>query len=226
MNWAIRFVQRSVDSVSIRLLGVGLPRMIKRWWYCGQWMTFREDLNSQKQEARSDYVEYPVEGKFMFNPFQTILQGQKKDLVDGLIPGFRLGNRIGLYEQIGGAYYSRGTGSHSDWAMWDDGKKIDLRLARVITVEEFEKVFPPRLRAPIKISVDDRLPDDDRTVYIWFNFQTHKDDKAHDGRYEGEQWHEIRGLASKEIPPDVIPVKGSTHYRIVFWAEREGFESS
>lgn len=117
-----------------------IPKKIENWWAYGSWYMFRSDLYPKK-EYRSDYIEYPIEDKFMFNPFNTI--GGSEDLIDGLIPAYRHKELIGLYS-IGHGYYSSGTGSHSDWASWDNGKHYDLKLKKVITVEEFNEVFPPR----------------------------------------------------------------------------------
>lgn len=116
------------------------PKEVKKWWAYGNWYMLRGDLHPHK-EYRSDYIEYPIEEKFMFNPFNTI--GGDADLIDGLIPAYRYKGFIGLYS-IDGGYYSLGD-SMSDWASWDNGKSYDLKLKKIITLEEFNKVFPPRL---------------------------------------------------------------------------------
>ena len=140
-----------------------MPKTVKKWWYCGEWCTYRSEM-SVHEERRSAYVEYPIEGKFMFNPHDTVLGNQ--DLVEGLIPAYRHNGYIGLYKQVGHAYYGQGQGAHSDWASWDDGLNIDLRLVKVITVQEFKKVFPPRKWSPSWIPVEERLPDNPRVVKV------------------------------------------------------------
>lgn len=100
-----------------------MPKFKFGWMYCIQWCLHLDHLR-HAGSLTSD-PECPIEGKFMFNPYKTVLDGNKD-----MIPAIRIGNYIGYYKVIK-RYYSPGQGAHSDWAHWDDGLYADLRLVKV-----------------------------------------------------------------------------------------------
>jgi hypothetical protein len=92
----------------------GFPKLIRNHWYCGAW-----------------YLHKGEEGVPVFNPFRTgLVRDDTADLIDDLIPAYRIAGKIGLYKQVG-EKYPYGCGG-SDLAPWDDGKAIDLRFVRSI----------------------------------------------------------------------------------------------
>jgi hypothetical protein len=106
----------------------------------------RSDSDQAGGEYRGAHYRWPREGVFIFNPHETIFK--KRGLVDGLVPAFRRGDYVGLY-RCEKTYYGQGMGSHSDWASWDDGKKTDWTLVRIVNqmeVPSCSEDFYPKVR--------------------------------------------------------------------------------
>jgi hypothetical protein len=82
-------------------------------WYCYQDMV-RMERRKYHREDNSAPVKYPIEGIFMFNPYETILKDRK-----ALIPAFRSGKYVGYYK-VFRIYYDTGP-----------EYKADLRLVKV-----------------------------------------------------------------------------------------------
>ena len=102
-----------------------MPIFKFEWTYCVSWYWYRSQLQWKGEEFRDSHVKYPIEGMFMFNPYETILRDRK-----ALIPAFRTGEYVGYYKVMR-VYYKYHQGEHSDWAGWDDGLYADLRLVKV-----------------------------------------------------------------------------------------------
>ena len=97
------------------------PSKIIGHWYCGAWYLHNDQP-------------WPVEGKVMFNPHICGFWNAKNSsgLVEGLIPALRRGDLVGLY-RVESRYRIPGMGS--DLACWDDGRKVDLKLVKVVKGE-------------------------------------------------------------------------------------------
>lgn len=101
-----------------------LPLEINELWYCGKWY-----LHKSK--------EWPVEDEAMFDPFECDMWGRGEDsgLIDGLIPAYKKEGWVGLYKI---ARWIPPSSPFYDGAPWDDGKKVDLKLVKVIPESELE----------------------------------------------------------------------------------------
>lgn len=111
------------------------PQKVEGHAHCISWHLSRAEANDEGKESRSDYFRWPVEGKFLFNPHK-VFWNDNSGRVGELVPAFRFGDKVGLYRQVGELYYGQGTGGHSDWASWDDGKKGDWELVEVVDASE------------------------------------------------------------------------------------------
>lgn len=114
------------------------PRTVKRHWYCGAWHLHRGK-----------------EGRIVFNPFRTGFCGDDtSELIDGLIPAIRVGDRIGLYKQVGQKYRET---SFYDGAPWDDGYMVDLRYVRSVRAAMVDKsTETARAKEQASMSREDR----------------------------------------------------------------------
>ncbi len=110
---------------------------VNKYWYCGEWYMYRSAIHDRyltgsDEEYRGDYMQWPVEGKILFDPFSVGLVGFAEDefrLIDGLIPAMRVGDRIGLYRIT---YHHPPRSRNYDGLSWDNGCKVDLVFERSI----------------------------------------------------------------------------------------------
>jgi len=111
----------------------GMPKVVKDYWYCGEWYLYREKEKKEGREYRSAHTPWPVEGKVVFNHHRCLFDKDREDvLVDGLIPAIKIGDKVGLYEKTGG----KSPGFWHDSLPWDDGVRIELTLRKVIDESE------------------------------------------------------------------------------------------
>lgn len=134
---------RWIRKLLWNLMRPGFPVEVKGYWYCERWQNYQRHLarsvgseyfNGWDKERLPDSpMDHPsVDGVMGFNPHRTgIIGNDRSGLVDCLIPAIRIGDRVGLYRIVREPYYEFG-GPHSDWATWDDGKHLDLRLAKTV----------------------------------------------------------------------------------------------
>ncbi len=131
-------MKKLLEKLYRKLKGISpkFPLKVIKYWYTGRWYLYRSDLNDKGLEARSDYVEYPIEGMFMFNPYKCGLCGHDNDskngLIEGLVPAYKEGNKIGLYKLV--KQYSSNCGS--DRLDWDNGMYADFVLVKIIKVKK------------------------------------------------------------------------------------------
>lgn len=110
------------------------PRSVNEHWYCGKWYLYLADLHV-KGEHRGTTLNPPdmpvcATDVVAFNPWRTgHIDNDVSGLVDGLIPAIRIGDKVGLYRQVGRKYR---TTSFYDGAPWDDGYHVDLEFVRAI----------------------------------------------------------------------------------------------
>jgi hypothetical protein len=124
-------MKKILQKLILKVKGVpkSFPLTVERFWHTGKWYMYRSDLNDKGLESRSDYVPFPIDGMFMFNPFKCgIRTNDKSGLIKGLVPAFKEGNKIGLY-RVDRVYKTGG----DDRLYWDDGYYTDLTLVDIIT---------------------------------------------------------------------------------------------
>lgn len=113
----------------------GFPLSVKGFWYSYSWyswlckcdiLEYGDRMSGDKANSVS-----PATDRIAFNHFRCgIKNDNKTNLIDGLIPAIRIGDKIGLYKVVKGPYYRKH--NHSDRAGWDDGKEIDLKFVKSI----------------------------------------------------------------------------------------------
>lgn len=116
--------------------GAEFPRTVDEHWYCGAWYEYLAKLRDQGAYTGTTMdppeIASPANGEFAFNPWHTgHANPDTTGLIDGLVPAMRLGNRVGLYKQIGPRYR---TTSFYDGLPWDDGYFVDLKFVRSIAL--------------------------------------------------------------------------------------------
>ena len=110
------------------------PAEVVGHWYCGSWYMYLSDLRDKEKymglSLDPKEIESPAPDQVAFNPYHTgHARSDTSGLIDGLIPAIRVGDKIGLYKQVGSRYQDT---SFYDGLPWDDGYKIDLRFVRSV----------------------------------------------------------------------------------------------
>ena len=98
------------------------PRVRKRFWYCGEMITYSSDLYREGKPCRTRDMELPCD-RFIVNPYSD--SGGKIPKVGDILPCIKIDGLIGYYEVLEKRRYSS---AGSDFAPWDDGYEIDLKL--------------------------------------------------------------------------------------------------
>ncbi len=94
---------------------------VEKFWYCGRFNSYQYDLYKAGKLHSAAAITLPCE-EFLINPFDG--NTPKEGMV---IPCQKLHGWIAYYKVTKvGMYSSRG----SDFAHWDNGEIIDLRLVR------------------------------------------------------------------------------------------------
>lgn len=97
------------------------PKIKEKFWYCGEIYTYSYDLDRAGKPSKTSEMELPCE-KFIINPYSDA--GGKVPQVGDIIPCIKIDGWIGFYLVTKKDWYSH----YGDFAMWDDGKAVDLKL--------------------------------------------------------------------------------------------------
>ncbi len=98
------------------------PRVKKDFWYCGEIYHYSHELQQAGKPWKTSEMNLPC-GKFIINPFRD--SGGKIPNVGDIVPCIKLDGWIGFYKVTKKYMYSS---PGSDFAMWDDGYHINLKL--------------------------------------------------------------------------------------------------
>lgn len=105
------------------------PKVKKKFWYCGEINDYAYDLMKQGKPWKTSEMNLPCE-KFLINPYSD--SGGKVPKVGDIIPCIKLYGWIGYYLVTNKGWLSH----YGDFALWDDGKAVDLRLHHIEYVGE------------------------------------------------------------------------------------------
>lgn len=97
------------------------PKKKERFWYCGAIYNYSYDLNRAGKPWKTKEMELPCE-KFIINPYSDT--GGKIPRVGDILPCIKIDGWIGFYLVTRKGWYSH----YGDFAPWDDGKEVDLKL--------------------------------------------------------------------------------------------------
>lgn len=98
------------------------PKKKERFWYCGEIYDYSHELLKAGKPYTTREMELPCD-KFIINPYSDT--GGKIPKVGDIIPCIKSDGWIGFYLVTDkGRYSSAG----SDFASWDDGYEINLKL--------------------------------------------------------------------------------------------------
>ncbi|MBA7652473.1 hypothetical protein ES703_60307 [subsurface metagenome] len=98
------------------------PKKKERFWYCGEFFDYQHGLYQQGKPWKSKEIELPCE-TFLINLVRDA--EDKMPEVGDILPCIKLNGWVGFYEVTKKWRYSS---AGSDFASWDDGYEINLKL--------------------------------------------------------------------------------------------------
>ena len=98
------------------------PKKKERFWYCGEIYDYSYELYKAGKPHKTKEMGLPCE-KFLINPFSDA--GGKIPEVGDIVPCIKLDGWIGYYQVVKKWRYSS---AGSDFAGWDDGYEVNLKL--------------------------------------------------------------------------------------------------
>jgi len=104
-----------------------MPKVKEEYWYCGEWYMYEGDKK----------VLPPYENTFLVDPFNWNGSGTIFSRLDNdaLIPFIKVNGFIGLYKMTSRPHCDQ---YYYDGAPWDDGKKINLKLEKIVLEEGYD----------------------------------------------------------------------------------------
>lgn len=106
------------------------PKKKGKFWYCGAIYDYSYELHRASKPWRTKELELPCE-TFLINPYSDA--GGKIPEVGDIAPCVKLDGWIGYYEVTKRWRYSS---AGSDFASWDDGYEVNLRLHHCVRAEK------------------------------------------------------------------------------------------
>lgn len=101
------------------------PSEKNRFWYCGEIYNYAYELQREGKPWKTREMNLPCD-RFIINPYSDA--GGKIPEVGDIVPCVKLEGWIGFYKVINKKSYSS---PGSDFASWDDGFEVDLKLHHV-----------------------------------------------------------------------------------------------
>ncbi len=98
------------------------PKKKERFWYCGAFFDYQYELYKKGKPWKRKEIELPCE-TFLVNPFNDA--GGRIPEVGDILPCIKANGWIGYYLVAKKWRYSS---AGSDFASWDDGYEINLKL--------------------------------------------------------------------------------------------------